>query len=56
MNAAEGGGYRRTPYARANEDTDLAACAALILVVGALVGFMVIALLLPIFRMSRAIH
>jgi type II secretory pathway component PulF len=28
----------------------------LILVVGALVGFMVIALLLPIFRMSRAIH
>ncbi len=29
---------------------------ALILVVGALVGFMVIALLLPIFRMSRAIH
>jgi len=29
---------------------------ALILVVGALVGFMVIALLLPIFRMSSAIH
>lgn len=29
---------------------------ALILVVGALVGFMVIALLLPIFRMSHAIH
>jgi type II secretory pathway component PulF len=29
---------------------------ALILVVGALVGFMVLALLLPIFRMSRAIH
>jgi general secretion pathway protein F len=29
---------------------------ALILVVGALVGFIVIALLLPIFRMSRAIH
>ncbi len=29
---------------------------ALILVVGAVVGFMVIALLLPIFRMSRAIH
>jgi type II secretory pathway component PulF len=29
---------------------------ALILVVGALVGFMVIALLLPIFRMSRAIQ
>jgi type II secretory pathway component PulF len=29
---------------------------ALILVVGALVGFMVIAILLPIFRMSRAIH
>jgi type II secretory pathway component PulF len=29
---------------------------ALIIVVGALVGFMVIALLLPIFRMSRAIH
>jgi type II secretory pathway component PulF len=29
---------------------------ALILVVGALVGFMVIALLLPIFRMSRALH
>lgn len=29
---------------------------ALILVVGALVGFMVMALLLPIFRMSRAIH
>jgi type II secretory pathway component PulF len=29
---------------------------ALILVVGALVGFMVIALLLPIFRMSRSIH
>ncbi len=29
---------------------------ALILVVGALVGFMVIALLLPIFKMSRAIH
>ncbi|MHB1308839.1 MAG: type II secretion system F family protein [Limisphaerales bacterium] len=29
---------------------------ALILAVGALVGFMVIALLLPIFRMSRAIH
>jgi len=27
-----------------------------ILVVGALVGFMVIAILLPIFRMSRAIH
>ena len=29
---------------------------ALILVVGALIGFMVIAILLPIFRMSRAIH
>lgn len=29
---------------------------ALILIVGALVGFMVIALLLPIFQMSRAIH
>jgi type II secretory pathway component PulF len=29
---------------------------ALIMVVGALVGFMVIAILLPIFRMSRAIH
>jgi type II secretory pathway component PulF len=29
---------------------------ALILVVGALVGFMVIALLLPIFRMSRSLH
>ena len=29
---------------------------ALILVVGAIVGFMVIALLLPIFKMSRAIH
>lgn len=29
---------------------------ALILVVGAMVGFMVIALLLPIFKMSRAIH
>jgi type II secretory pathway component PulF len=29
---------------------------ALILVVGSLVGFMVIALLLPIFRMSKAIH
>ncbi|HZM02635.1 MAG TPA: type II secretion system F family protein [Candidatus Saccharimonadales bacterium] len=29
---------------------------ALILVVGALVGFMVIALLLPIFKISRAIH
>ena len=29
---------------------------AMILVVGALVGFMVIALLLPIFKMSRAIH
>jgi type II secretory pathway component PulF len=29
---------------------------AMILIVGALVGFMVIALLLPIFRMSRAIH
>jgi general secretion pathway protein F len=29
---------------------------ALILVVGALVGFMVIAILLPIFRISRAIH
>jgi general secretion pathway protein F len=29
---------------------------ALILVVGALVGFMVIAILLPIFRMSRAVH
>ena len=29
---------------------------ALILVVGALVGFMVIAILLPIFRMSRAIR
>ncbi|MDB6034730.1 MAG: hypothetical protein JWM16_5068, partial [Verrucomicrobiales bacterium] len=29
---------------------------ALILVVGALVGFMVIALLLPIFKMSRDIH
>jgi type IV pilus assembly protein PilC len=28
----------------------------LILVVGALVGFMVIALLLPIFKMSRAVH
>ena len=28
----------------------------LILVVGAVVGFMVIALLLPIFKMSRAIH
>jgi type II secretory pathway component PulF len=28
----------------------------LILVVGGLVGFMVIALLLPIFKMSRAIH
>ena len=28
----------------------------LILVVGAVVGFMVIALLLPIFRMSRGIH
>jgi type II secretory pathway component PulF len=29
---------------------------ALILVVGALVGFIVIALLLPIFKMSQAIH
>jgi len=29
---------------------------ALILVVGALVGFMVIALLLPIFKLSRAVH
>ena len=29
---------------------------ALILVVGALVGFMVIALLLPIFKMSSALH
>ena len=29
---------------------------ALILIVGAVVGFMVIAILLPIFRMSRAIH
>jgi type II secretory pathway component PulF len=29
---------------------------ALILVVGAVVGFMVIAILLPIFKMSRAIH
>jgi type II secretory pathway component PulF len=29
---------------------------AMILVVGALVGFMVIALLLPIFKMSTAIH
>ena len=29
---------------------------ALILVVGALVGFIVIALLLPIFKMSSAIH
>lgn len=29
---------------------------ALILIVGAVVGFMVIALLLPIFRMSRAMH
>ena len=29
---------------------------ALILVVGAIVGFMVLALLLPIFKMSRAIH
>jgi type II secretory pathway component PulF len=29
---------------------------ALILVVGALVGFMVISILLPIFKMSRAIH
>lgn len=29
---------------------------AMIMVVGALVGFMVIALLLPIFKMSRAIH
>jgi type II secretory pathway component PulF len=28
----------------------------LILIVGAVVGFMVIALLLPIFKMSRAIH
>ena len=28
----------------------------LILVVGSIVGFMVIAILLPIFRMSRAIH
>jgi type II secretory pathway component PulF len=28
----------------------------LILIVGALVGFMVIALLLPIFKMSRGIH
>ena len=28
----------------------------LILIVGALVGFMVIAILLPIFRISRAIH
>ena len=28
----------------------------LILAVGALVGFIVIALLLPIFKMSRAIH
>jgi type II secretory pathway component PulF len=29
---------------------------ALILVVGALVGFMVIALLLPIFKMSQVLH
>jgi type II secretory pathway component PulF len=29
---------------------------ALIIIVGALVGFMVIALLLPIFKMSRGIH
>ena len=29
---------------------------ALILVVGALVGFMVIAILLPIFKMSQAVH
>ena len=29
---------------------------ALILVVGALVGFMVIAILLPIFKMSSAMH
>jgi general secretion pathway protein F len=28
----------------------------LILVVGSMIGFMVIAILLPIFRMSRAIH
>ncbi len=28
----------------------------LIMVVGALVGFMVMAILLPIFKMSRAIH
>jgi type II secretory pathway component PulF len=29
---------------------------ALILVVGAMVGFMVIALLLPIFKLSSAVH
>ena len=29
---------------------------ALIMVVGGMVGFMVIALLLPIFKMSRALH
>jgi type II secretory pathway component PulF len=28
----------------------------LILIVGSMIGFMVIAILLPIFRMSRAIH
>ena len=44
-------------HMRARTKTLIALLApALILVVGALVGFMVLALLLPIFRMSRAIH
>jgi sugar phosphate isomerase/epimerase len=41
---------------RAIEEAHELGAPALILVVGALVGFMVIALLLPIFRMSRAIQ
>jgi len=44
-------------HMRARTKTLIALLApALILVVGALVGFMVLALLLPIFKMSRAIH
>ena len=51
-NAAESGGNRRAPYACPNQNPDSLLAPALILVVGALVGFMVIALLLPIFKMS----
>jgi len=44
-------------HMRARTKTLIALLApALILVVGAVVGFMVLALLLPIFKMSRAIH